>query len=655
MVLGAAAAEAGDRLLTGLDDAQREAVVSPGAPLVVLAGAGSGKTRVLTRRIAWRCATGDADPSHVLAITFTRKAAGELRARLRTLHAGNVTAGTFHGVALAQLRQLSADSGRRPPEVLDRKARLLAPLLSRAGIRRPGQAAALELATEIEWAKARMIAPEAYPAEAVRADRRTTLEPDQVASLFTRYEEDKSRKGLLDFDDLLSHCADALENDVAWAEAQRWRWRHFFVDEYQDVNPLQVRLLEAWRAERPDLCIVGDPDQSIYSWNGADASALPTFATRHPNTTVVRLRTNYRCPAPVLEAARAALGPVAQSDPLPASEGSGAPVKVVAYGDEKAEGAGIARILRQETSARWSTAAVLTRTNAQVLTLQRVLTASGIPCRARGGGLMRQPEARDALGQLRRGASLESWTAGLEEEIGRASAEKADNLQALVNLAGEFKALDPGGGPAGFLAWVVAAADEEPAAATEAVEISTFHRAKGLEWEIVVAAGLEDGFVPHYLSQSDESLAEERRLLYVACTRASSRLFLTWARQRSFGKYDRPRDPSPWLAAVQGQPEPRPAVRPPAAVRGPRATPGVAPEDAELFEALRTWRLDISRSSNVPAYVVFPDATLSSIAGARPSTTRELLKLAGVGPVKIDRFGKQVLEVVAAHPRKEIA
>ena len=644
-----------DRLLEGLDEAQREAVVSPGAPLVVLAGAGSGKTRVLTRRIAWRCATEDATASHVLAITFTRKAAGELRARLRQIRAGEVTAGTFHGVALGQLRQRASDAGRRPPEVLDRKARLLGPLLSRAGVRRPGQAAALELATEIEWAKARMIDPEGYPAEAVPANRRTTLEPEQIGSLFARYEQEKSRKGLSDFDDLLNDCAAAMETDKAWADAQRWRWRHLFVDEYQDVNPLQVRLLEAWRGDRDDLCVVGDPDQSIYSWNGADPSALPTFAQRHPGTTVVRLRTNYRCPAPVLEAARAALGPLAQSDPLPASEGSGAPVKVVTYGDERAEADGIARILRQEIGVRWSAAAVLVRTNAQVLTLQRSLTAGGIPCRVRGGGLLRQPDARDALGLLRRGASLDIWVAGLEDEITRAAAEKADNLQALVNLAGEFRALDPNGGASGFLAWVVAAADEEPSAGAEAVEISTFHRAKGLEWEVVIAAGLEDGYVPHYLSQTDEALAEERRLLYVVCTRASSRLFLTWARQRSFGKYDRPRDPSPWLAAVQGRPEPRPAERPVAARKGARATVGVEPEDAELFEALRTWRLGVSRSSGVPAYVVFPDATLTSIAGARPRNSRELLKLPGIGPVKIDRFGEQVLEVVADHPRKQSA
>jgi DNA helicase II / ATP-dependent DNA helicase PcrA len=640
---------AAERLLEGLDDAQREAVTSEGAPLVVLAGAGSGKTRVLTRRIAWRCATGSAAAQHVLAITFTRKAAGELRSRLRAVGAPSVTAGTFHSVALAQLRHREADAGRRPPEVLDRKARLLGPLLSRAGIRK-GPSAALELATEIEWAKARMIHAERYAAESVKAGRRSTLEPRQIADLYARYEEEKRRRGLVDFDDLLSSCAGLLENDTAWAEAQRWRWRHFFVDEYQDVNPLQVRLLEAWRGDRPDLCVVGDPDQAIYSWNGADASALPTFAERHPGTTVVRLRANYRCPAPVLTAARAALGPVAQSDPLPARPGSGPAPRVTSYADETAEAEGIARLLRREVAGRWSAAAVLVRTNAQVLTIQRTLSASGIPVVVRGGGLLRQPEIRDALSGLRRAGDLAGWTAGLEAEIGRGPADRAENLQALANLAAEFSSLDPAGGGPAFLAWVERAADDEPAGA-DGVEICTFHRAKGLEWELVVVGGVEDGYVPHYLSQEGEALDEERRLLYVACTRASDQLHLTWARRRSFGSFDKNRDPSPWLAAIQGRPEPRPEPRKAVAPKR-RATPGVDPEDADLFEALRKWRLEVSRSSNVPAYVVFADATLAAIAEARPSSNRALLGLPGIGPVKVDRFGAGVLEVVASNPRR---
>ncbi|MBW3537623.1 MAG: UvrD-helicase domain-containing protein [Actinobacteria bacterium] len=646
-----------DRLLDDLDEAQREAVTSEGAPLVVLAGAGSGKTRVLTRRIAWRCATGSADPSHVLAITFTRKAAGELRGRLRQMSGGAVTAGTFHSVALAQMRQRAADAGRRPAEILDRKARLLGSLLSRAGVRRGGSTPALELASEIEWAKARMVPPDRYVQDASRAGRNTSLEPEMVASLFARYEQEKQRRGLVDFDDLLITCADALENDAEWAAAQRWRWRHFFVDEYQDVNPLQIRLLNAWRGERPDLCVVGDPDQSIYSWNGAEASELPTFEQRHPGTTVVRLRANYRCPAPVLAAARAALGPIAKSDPLPARPGeAGSSPEVRAYPDEDAEAAGIAEVLRsRRVGRRWSDAAILVRTNAQAVPIQRALAASGIPVRVRGGGLLRQPEVRDALSTLRRDGGLAAWIEATEALAAESSAERAPNLEALVTLAHEFRSFDPGGGSPAFLTWLGDAAGDEPAGGEQdAVEISTFHRAKGLEWEVVVVAGVEDGYLPHYLSEADEALAEERRLLYVACTRASSDLVLTWARRRSFGSHERRREPSPWLAAIENldgkrRRAPEPRSRP--AGRSSKAPAGVAPADADLYEALRAWRLGVSRSSNVPAYVVFPDATLAAIAAARPSDARGLLGLPGIGPVKIDRFGDQVLEVVASHAR----
>ena len=645
-----------DRLLEDLDEAQREAVTSDGAPLVVLAGAGSGKTRVLTRRIAWRCATGSADARHVLAITFTRKAAGELRGRLRQLSGGTVTAGTFHSVALAQMRQRAADAGRRPEEILDRKARLLGSLLSRAGVRRGGSTPALELASEIEWAKARMVPPDRYEHEARAAGRTTSLEAPLVATLFARYEEEKRRRGLVDFDDLLINCADALENDHEWAAAQRWRWRHFFVDEYQDVNPLQIRLLAAWRGDRPDLCVVGDPDQSIYSWNGAESSELPTFEQRNPGTTVVRLRANYRCPAPVLAAARAALGPVAKSDPLPARPGdSGAPPEVRAYADEDAEAAGIAEILRaRNVGRRWSDAAILVRTNAQAVPIQRALHASGIPTRVRGGGLLRQPEVRDALSALRRGGGLPAWIESTEAAAAEASADRAPNLEALVTLAQEFRELDPGGGSPAFLLWLNDAAGDAPAGTEEdAVEICTFHRAKGLEWEVVVVAGAEDGYLPHYLSEADEAIAEERRLLYVACTRASSDLILTWARKRSFGTHERRRDPSPWLAAIENLDGRKrtPEARSRPAPRSARAPVGVDPDDADLYEALRTWRLGVSRSSNVPAYVVFPDATLAAIAAARPSDTRSLLGLPGIGPVKVDRFGEQVLELVASHGR----
>src|SRR5438445_4235864 len=261
-----------ERLFDGLNPSQREAGATDAEPLCILAGAGSGRTRVLTRRIAYRVAEGTADARHVVALTFTRKAAGELSGRLAALGVrDDVVAGTFHAIAYAQLRRRWADRGERPPALLDRKLRLLGPLLPR---RRPAAVQAADLAAEIEWAQARLIGPRDYEPAAELAGRRPPIPGSAMADLYERYGAEKRRRGLVDFDDLLLRCADALATDAEFAAAQRWRFRHLFVDEFQDVNPAQHQLLAGWLGNRADLCVVGDPDQAIYAWNGADAGYL---------------------------------------------------------------------------------------------------------------------------------------------------------------------------------------------------------------------------------------------------------------------------------------------------------------------------------------------------------------------------------------------
>jgi DNA helicase-2/ATP-dependent DNA helicase PcrA len=267
-----------DGLLDGLNPAQRRAVITDAAPLAILAGAGSGKTRVLTRRIAYRVHKGTAEARHVLALTFTRKAAGELTTRLRSLGVRDgIVAGTFHAVAYGQLRRRWADRGEPEPALLDRKVRLIVPLLPRRAEGGGRGLQAADVAAEIEWAKARMVTPERYAAEAAAAGRTPPAAPDLIAALFDRYETEKRRRGVVDFDDLLLRCAEALDDDREFAASQRWRFRHLFVDEFQDVNPVQCRLLDGWRGERPDLCVVGDPNQAIYAWNGADPRFLTEF------------------------------------------------------------------------------------------------------------------------------------------------------------------------------------------------------------------------------------------------------------------------------------------------------------------------------------------------------------------------------------------
>ncbi|MDQ2826085.1 MAG: ATP-dependent helicase, partial [Actinomycetota bacterium] len=323
-------------LLAGLTPTQLEAVTTSGQPLCILAGAGSGKTRVLTRRIAWRVAQGNALADHVVALTFTRRAADELSGRLVALGVRDqVAAGTFHALAYAQLRRRWADTGQRPPTLVDRKLRLLLPLLPHR--RKAGEPGAAEVATEIEWAQARMVSPAGYEAAVAAAGRKPPLPAPTVALLYERYQEAKRTKAVVDFDDLLLLCAQALETDPDFAATQRWRFRHLFVDEFQDVNPLQFRLLEAWRGGRDDLCVVGDPRQAVYSWNGADPRYLTAFGRRFEGATVVHLDENHRSSPQVVAVANAVLEGARDAHPLRATAADGPLPTVTAYADEADE------------------------------------------------------------------------------------------------------------------------------------------------------------------------------------------------------------------------------------------------------------------------------------------------------------------------------
>lgn len=648
-----------DPLLDGLNDAQRQAVASTALPLCILAGAGSGKTRVLTRRIAWRVAQGDVDPRHVLALTFTRKAAGELTHRLRNLGLrDSVAAGTFHGIAYAQLRARWADRGIRPPTLLDRKvgfvARLLPPAVARA-------ASPLDVVAEIEWAKARVVAPADYAEAASKAGRRPPVEPAAIGEVFARYEQDKRERRMVDFDDLLRLCRRDLVQDREFAAAQRWRFRHLFVDEFQDVNPLQHQLLEAWLGDHLDLCVVGDPNQAIYAWNGADAGYLRTFASRHPTAEVVRLVENYRSSPQILQVANAVLSGRAESnrsDALRATRPDGPIPTLRGHTDERAEAAAVARAVRDHhrPGGRWAEQAVLVRTHAQGALIEQALASAGIPHRVRGArGLLEVPEVRQALRTLRAAPDLPTAIADLGDAASQATdEEQAANLDALVRLGQDYLAVDGAPTMAGFTAWLSSSQDQ-PDGHGDAVEIATFHAAKGLEWPIVHLAGLEQGLVPIGHARTPDALDEERRLLYVAVTRAERELLCTWADERTFGSRTVRREPSAYLEPVQavcdrlaGRPV-RPPARAPRPARSRARAAGAAngPPDGSVLSALKAWRLDVARAAAVPAYVVFNDRTLEAIASAKPRTRDELLALPGIGEVKVSRYGDDVLRLVA--------
>jgi DNA helicase-2/ATP-dependent DNA helicase PcrA len=674
-----------EALLEGLDETQRLAVTSAAMPLVILAPAGSGKTRVLTRRIAHRVATGEADPRHVLALTFTRKAAGELTERLARLGLrGDATAGTFHGVAWGVLRSLWADQRREAPALLDRKGRLLAEVAPKVS-GRDLRATTADLATEIEWAKARKDTPDTYAASVAAAGRKPPLRPELVAEAYAAYELRKRRGGLVDFDDLLALCARALEDDPSFASVQRWRFRHLYVDELQDVNPLQFRLLEAWRGDRYDVTAVGDPQQAIYGWNGADAGFLLDIHRHWPPAQVVELVRSYRSTPQILEAAAHVLRGARQpAQVVEATRPDGAPPHLTAHDTDRAEAIAVARAVRlaHAPGRPWADQAVLVRTHAQTALLAEALRESGIPHRIRGGAaFLDRPEIRSALRELRSASTpLGTTLADLELRLdtprerdedrdgdpevaalaAERRAEEADALAAFVRMGRDYLRLDPLGQADGFARWLSATVQSEGDATTrgDAIDLATFHAAKGLEWAVVHLAGVEDGYVPIIHAKTAAARAEEARLLYVAMTRAQRELRISWAQRRTFAGRVVDRQRSPLLDPIARRPTP---AADPAQLR--EVVPPVeawADEVARQREllhrarragipglhALHQWRDTTARAARIDPEAVLPDHVLARVAAAQPRDLEELGALRGVGAILASRFGLAMLDAL---------
>ncbi len=657
-------------LLDGLNERQIAAVTAEGGPLVVLAGAGSGKTRVLTRRIAYRVADGQTDPRRVLALTFTRKAASELRQRLRVMGMrDDVVAGTFHAIALTQLRSRWVERGITPPTLLDRKIRFVAQLMGRRSKAEP-----LDVVGEIEWARARLVAPHDYGTAADLAGRTPPMPPDDFAELMESFQQEKRRRRLVDFDDLLALAIRDLQQDPDYANAVRWRHRHLYVDEFQDVNPLQYELLRAWRGDSSDLFVVGDPNQAIYGWNGADPELLRRFARREPTSVVIELNDNYRSTPQVLTMATAALEGKAPA--LVPHLGDGPVPTLTAYPSDLAEAAGIADAIKtaHTVGGKWSKQAVLVRTNAQLVPIEQALGDAGVPVRVRGGsGPLGTKEVKDELRSLGRpGIDLQHAIGELEaslepepgEELTNAEVERRQNLAALTRLVHEYLTVDPDPSGPNLLAWIATLQAGEMQLDGDAVELATFHGAKGLEWDVVHVGGLEKGLMPISYAKTGAQLAEEQRLLYVAVTRAERELHLSWAAERTYGTKARKRQPSMYLDMLQSAISHLERGHRPIDWKAQIATSRGAvrssknpldkkvernPVDDPLFEALRAWRRDRARAADVPAYVIFSDQTLRAIAKRRPASRAQLAGMPGIGPVKLERFGGEVLDIIGQH------
>lgn len=546
--------------LDALDDQQREAASVLRGPVAVLAGAGTGKTRVITHRIAHGVDTGAYTPNRVLAVTFTAKAAGELRGRLRGLGVEGVVARTFHAAALSQLNYFWPTlAGQPAPSIIDNKVRVLGQAADQLRLRLD-TATLRDVASEIEWRKVSMLSIDEH-AGLGRAVGRVGAE--QLADLQRGYEALKDDRHQLDFEDVLLACAGMLEAEPRVAASVHEQYRHFTVDEYQDVSPLQNRLLELWLGDRHDICVVGDASQTIYSFAGADQKYLLEFGHRHPDATIVRLETNYRSQPPILAAANAlmrgragALELVAARESLTAE----APT-VTAYEDESAEAAGIAAAIaaRIKKGASPSEIAVLYRAHSQSGAILQALAEAGIAANVLGGRrFFDMPEVRQAVLALR-GASVAPTERGflpnvrrvlrelgLTDEPPAAGGAQRDGWEArraLLRLAEEAPADTT---LRGFSETLMARAKDQHEPAMETVTLSTLHAAKGLEWPHVHLAGWAEGALPISYATGFEAVDEERRLAYVGITRAARTLDVSWARAAGRGE----RAPSRFLQEI---------------------------------------------------------------------------------------------------------
>jgi DNA helicase-2/ATP-dependent DNA helicase PcrA len=602
-------------VLDGLNPQQRAAVKTVRGPVCILAGAGSGKTTTITHRIANQVLTGTFRPSQILAVTFTDKAAGEMRTRLERLGAHGVQARTFHSAALAQLRYFVGDG---LGQVLPSKALTLQPI--RRSLPPPFKFRPLgDLAGEIEWAKNRRLTPETYLSGL--DGHEPPIPPDLMVSVFRRYEAQKDRQGRVDFEDLLELAIRLYDENADAADTFRDRYRAFTVDEYQDVNLLQQSLLERWLGGRDELCVVGDDYQSIYSFTGATAEHLLNARGQ-----VFRLEENYRSTPEILELANRLVPKLGGAEKvLRATRASGEAPVLRACEDAEAEVASIVGNIAtyHREGVPYEEIAVLYRINSRSEEFEEALSEAGIPYQVRGGAFLARPAARGMIRALRGSggspvaivaevAKAQGLVEVVPDGVGEEELTRQGDLARFVRLAEEFGE----GTVAEFLADLQSRFGEESAG--RGVNLLTYHRAKGLEFDVVFLPRLDEGELPFKLARSGEALAEERRLLYVGMTRAKRHLELTWSGQ-----------PSRFLAELGVEEPERPAA------------------DDPVVKALKAWRLERAKRDEVPAFVVFHDTTLEEIARRRPQELWELAKVSGVGPTKLERYGVEVLATLA--------
>jgi DNA helicase-2/ATP-dependent DNA helicase PcrA len=535
--------EIGDSILSALDADQRAVAIATRGPVCVIAGAGTGKTRAITHRIAYAAAIGTMDPQKVLALTFTAKAAGEMRARLRTLGVPTVAARTIHSAALKQLFYFwPSVFGGRTPDLMTTKTGFLTEAINRAGLSSSLRATNRELmrdiASEIEWAKVSQVTPVDYIDQVGRRSQKPRVLPEQMVQIYTAYESIKKQELAIDFEDVLLLCAAMLEEEREVRERVQDQYRYFTIDEYQDISPIQQRLINAWLGTRRDICVVGDPAQTIYSFAGATPVFLNSFTQRFPEAEVIRLTTGYRSTPEITFAANSLLRAGTMGQELVAFNSHGSKPMVTGYSDEAAEIKGVMGEITQlmSTGTAPQEIAILARTNAQLKGAEKAMLAANIPYQVRNTErFFERREIRDFLKQVRQASVIPAEGSGWIDELRSLAqpyltGEAIDGIAALLHLARELES-DENFSPKtlrGYLREVEDRVQQNNPPTMPVVTLATLHAAKGLEWERVFLIGASDGQLPLANSSGDVALDEERRLFYVGITRAKADLHISY-------------------------------------------------------------------------------------------------------------------------------
>ena len=543
-----------EALLENLDPEQRLAAESLVGPTCILAGAGTGKTRTVTHRIAYGISKGYYSANRVLALTYTNRAAGELRARLRQLGVGAVSVKTFHAAALAQLEFFWPQfSGVPAPAVLQSKARLISEVADSVKIRLDA-GALRDFAAEIEWRKYSMLSMSEYAALVKSRPKVASLSPAKNLELQQAYEDAKVKAQKVDWEDVLVLTLGMLRAEPRALTHVQQQYRFFTVDEYQDISPLQHALLDVWLGNHSDLCVVGDPNQTIYSFTGATSEYLQNFGSRYEDANVIQLTRNYRSTQQIVSFANRLTIDSSTVEPLRSEGEIGLAPRSLSFATVADECAALAAGIRTklDQGVKPSDIAVLYRVNGQSESIENALSNAGIDYQVRGGErFFNRPEIQNAIRAVRAESISPTdkplyqtvtdicrslgWQTQQPQEKGSAR-EKWESLNSFLAITEE---LAEGATILDFAKELDERQRSQHEPIKAAVTLSTIHAAKGLEWDFVFIIGLTEGYLPISYAQTEAEIREEQRLLYVGLTRARKELTLSWARRDANSTRDR--------------------------------------------------------------------------------------------------------------------